>query len=60
MEKLFTVREVAEYFKVSKQTVHNWIWSNKLTTTATPGGELRVTESEIKKVLEAKYGNEKN
>jgi excisionase family DNA binding protein len=54
LDKLFTVKEVAEYFKVSKQTVHNWIYQKKIETTATPGGELRVTETEIKRILEGK------
>jgi excisionase family DNA binding protein len=51
MEKIYTVKEVAEYFKVSKQTVHNWIYQKKLNTTSTPGGELRITETEIKKII---------
>lgn len=54
MDKLYTIREVAEYFKVSRQTVHNWLAQDRITATSTPGGELRVTETEIKKVLEKK------
>ena len=51
MEKLYKITEVAQYFKVSKQTVHNWIQAGKLKTSATPGGELRVLESEIQNIV---------
>lgn len=50
-EKLYTVKEVAEYFKVTVQAVHNWINSGKIEYTSTPGGEKRITESAIKKII---------
>lgn len=52
MEKIYTVKEVAEYFKCTVQSVHNWIYSGKINYTTTPGGEKRIKESEIKRILE--------
>jgi len=51
LEKLYSIQEVADYFKVSKQTVHNWKARGKIKTTATPGGELRVTETEVRRII---------
>lgn len=51
LEKIYTIQEVAEYFKVSKQTIHNWLYLKKLSAIKTPGGELRIKESELKKFL---------
>lgn len=50
-EKIYTVKETAEYFKVSVQAVHNWINAGKLNAITTPGGEKRVLEGEIKRIL---------
>ena len=50
-EKLYTVAEVAEYFKVTAQAVHMWITRGKMNCITTPGGEKRITESELKRVL---------
>lgn len=50
-DKIYTVKETAEYFKVTVQAVHNWINSGKLNAISTPGGEKRVLESEIKRIL---------
>ena len=54
LEKLFKIQEVAEYFKVSRNAVYKWINEGKLKTVETPGGETRITESEIKRILEAR------
>ena len=51
MEKLYSIKEVAYIFNVSKQTVHNWKAKGKLKTTSTPGGELRVTETELRRII---------
>lgn len=50
-EKLYTVAEIAEYFKVGVTAVHMWIARGKLNAIATPGGEKRITETELKRVL---------
>ena len=50
-EKLYTVAEIAEYFKVTAQAVHMWIVRGKINAISTPGGEKRITESELKRVL---------
>ena len=51
MEKLYTIKEVAVYFQVSVQAVYKWINENKINVTTTPGGEKRIKESEIKRIL---------
>ena len=50
-EVLYTVAEVAEYFKVGVTAVHNWIARGKLNAITTPGGEKRILESEIKRII---------
>lgn len=50
-EKLYTVAEIAEYFKVTSQAVHMWIVRKKINCICTPGGEKRITESELKRIL---------
>ena len=51
LEKLFKIPEVAEYFKVSRNAVYKWINENKIKTVKTPGGETRITESEVKRIV---------
>lgn len=50
-EKLYTVKEVAEYFKVKVSAVHNWIARGNMNAVTTPGGERRVTDTEIKRII---------
>ena len=47
---MYTVTEVAEIFKVSRNAVYKWIAEKKLNTSKTPGGETRILESEIIKI----------
>jgi excisionase family DNA binding protein len=51
MEKIYTVKEVADYFQCTVQSVHNWIGKGKLKYTTTPGGEKRILESEVKRIV---------
>ena len=55
LEKLYKIIEVAEYFKVSRNAVYKWINEKKLKVVKTPGGETRISESEIKKFMEVKW-----
>lgn len=45
---MFTVKETAAIFKVTKQTVYNWIKSGKLETVRICGN-IRITEEEIER-----------
>ena len=51
-ERLFTVRELAEYLSLNEETIRRWIKSEKLPALKI-GRELRVKESEVEKFLEA-------
>ena len=51
MEKLYTIKEVSEYFKVTVQAVYKWINEDKINVTCTPGGEKRIKESELKRII---------
>lgn len=50
MEKTFTVTEVAGIFKVSRNAVYKWIQEGKINTSKTPGGQVRILESEIVRI----------
>lgn len=53
-EKLYTLQEVANYLKVSRQTIYNYVGAGKLKASKLAGAkEYRVTESEIKRFMEA-------
>jgi len=49
MSKLLKIRDVALYYGVSVQAVYKWIKEGKVKVTETPGGEKRISESELKK-----------
>jgi len=46
MDKLWTVKEVAEYLKVTTTTVNNWIQDGKLKAYKV-GGALRIKEVDL-------------
>ncbi len=50
-ERLYTLREVADLFKVSTKTVRQWCYDNKINSIRTIGGHIRIHDSEIKKLL---------
>lgn len=50
-DKILTIKEAAELFKVSTQTIKNYIYQGKLTSFKTPGGHHRILESELYKNL---------
>jgi len=45
--KLFTLQEVADVMKVSRQTIYNYVTAKKLKATKY-GKEYRVTEEDLK------------
>lgn len=49
--KLYTLQEVADYLKVSRQTIYNYVTAKKLQASKI-GKEYRVTEKELQDFLE--------
>lgn len=50
--KLYTLQEVAEYLKVSRQTVYNYVTADKLKASKLAGQrEYRVSEKDLKEFL---------
>lgn len=61
-DKLFTVDEVREQFKVTRQTVYNWITAGKLDVIRV-GRSIRITQAAIDRFIrtsdkEAAAGND--
>ncbi len=53
--ELLTIKEVAEYFRVSERTIHRWIKTNGLRAYkfgADKGSTLRIAKSEIERFTE--------
>ncbi|MHA1280017.1 MAG: helix-turn-helix domain-containing protein, partial [Candidatus Helarchaeota archaeon] len=50
-EKLYRIGKAAQQLGVSIQTLRNWIYSGKIQTLRTAGGEHRIPESEIRRIL---------
>lgn len=59
MEKLYTIKQVAEMFSVHPNTVRRWIKQGKLKTIKLEVGTERITESELKVFMGVEY-NGKN
>lgn len=52
-DKLFTLQEVADYLKVSRQTVYNYVTAGKLKASKLAGKrEYRVSEKDLKAFIE--------
>lgn len=51
MEKLYTVNEAAEIFRVCSRTLRNWIRDGKIEVLRIGGG-LRLTQSVIEKKMQ--------
>jgi len=50
--RLFTIDEVSKYFRVSRSTVMNWIYSGRMNSIRISARELRVSESQIVEFIE--------
>lgn len=47
-EKLYTLQEVADYLKVTRQTIYNYVTAKRLKATKLAGQrEYRVTEKDL-------------
>lgn len=51
MEKLYTIKEVMEKFKVSRSTIHRLMVAGKLSRIKI-GGNIRIKESELIRIIE--------
>jgi putative resolvase len=49
-EKFYTVKDLCEYFDVTRQAVTKWIENGKVKVKRTPGGRVRITEEEFMRV----------
>lgn len=52
MEQLWTLKQLSETWGVNYQTLWRWAQDGKLQTVRLPGRQLRVKESEIRRILE--------
>ena len=50
-DQLYRIGKASQRLGVSIPTIRNWIYSGKLTTLRTVGGEHRIPESEIRRIL---------
>ncbi len=50
-DRLYRIGKVSQRLGVSIPTVRKWIYSGKITTLRTVGGEHRIPETEIRRIL---------
>jgi molybdopterin-binding protein len=55
VQKLLPPREAANILGISYPTLKQWIYRGKIKTAKTPGGHHRVPESEIDRMIPAKF-----
>ncbi len=48
VEKYYTIKEVAEIYKVTEMTVRNWIYEQKILKAYKMGDVVRIAESDLK------------
>lgn len=50
-DPLLTASEVAQLFRVDPKTVTRWVKAGRIAAQRTPGGHLRVRQSEARRLL---------
>ena len=50
-EKIYTLQEVADYLKVTRQTIYNYVQSGKLKANKIGTQQYRVTEKDLQAFL---------
>jgi len=55
VQRLLAPREAANILGISYPTLKQWIYKGKIRTAKTPGGHHRVPESEIDRLIPAKF-----
>jgi excisionase family DNA binding protein len=58
-ERLYTTAEIATLFKVTQETVRNWIKQGKLKAIKPGGNHNRITHDALVEFTEHKYGVDK-
>lgn len=56
--ELFTVKEVAEKFRVKPRTVYRWLKSGRMQGIETPGGQHRIPGEEVRREFAKRVVNE--
>lgn len=51
-DSLLTTAQVADQFKVNERTVGRWVREGRLKGVRTPGGTIRVRQSEVDRFLQ--------
>lgn len=57
-DKLYTLQEVADYLRVTRQTIYNYVTAKKLKAFKA-GREYRVTEEELQAFIKSNYNTNK-
>ena len=57
-DKLYTLQEVADYLRVTRQTIYNYVAAKKLKAFKA-GREYRVTEEELQAFIKSTYNTNK-
>jgi excisionase family DNA binding protein len=50
--RFYTAAEAAPLFRVAKSTIQTWVRTNRLKAMRTPGRELRIPHTEIRRLQE--------
>ena len=58
MERHYTLKEASKILGVTVKTLQNWDRQGKIRAVRTVGGRRRISESEIKRILEGKVPDE--
>lgn len=53
-ENIYTLQEVADYLKVTRQTIYNYVRAGKLKANKIGAQQYRVTEKELQKFITGK------
>ena len=57
-DKLYTLQEVADYLRVTRQTIYNYVTAKKLKAFKA-GKEYRVTEADLQEFIQKSYNTNK-
>jgi excisionase family DNA binding protein len=53
VDKLYTPQEAAEMLRVTRKTIYNWIEAGSIHAIKLPGSGVRISQSEIMRILSA-------
>lgn len=55
-DPLMTTGDVAEYMRVNRSTVRNWVDAGHIEHIKTPGGHVRIRYSEVVRIMNGNRG----